>query len=127
MIGLGWFLSIIGTILSGIGYIWENSATNADYGLGAWTRADEIENAQLCLTVGIFILIGGVIFLIVGYIRRSIEVREYLESRARNRQREVPPEEGKDTSLLNTKRCTNCGFVGGKDDLFCQVCGKKFK
>lgn len=127
MIGFGWFLSILGAILSGIGLYGENSASNADYGWGTVTRRSDIENAETCLIIGIIVLAVGIILLVAGYIRRSIENRQYLESRYMNRAREQLAAQSGNTALLNTRRCTNCGCVGNKDDAFCKNCGKKFK
>lgn len=127
MIGFGWFLSIVGAILSAVGIFAENSASSADFGLGAWTRRGDIENAETCLIIGIITLAIGVILLIAGYIRRSIENRQYLESRYMNRALERFAEQSGNTSLLNTRRCTNCGTIGNKDAAFCKNCGKKLK
>lgn len=123
MVGFGWFLSIVGGILCAIGLYVDNTASNDDYGFGVYTRSDDIKDAETCLIIGIILLAIGVILLVAGYIRQSIEKRQWLEKCYMNRALEKMG----GASILHTRRCTNCGCIGQEEDAFCPKCGKKYK
>ena len=104
MIILGWLLSIGGAITAIVGMTSYNDASSAGYGYYHHIDASDINSARMTIIVGAVLLILGIAFLIIGYIRSSKNANN-----SKNR--------------FNTRKCLNCGNILPIDVRFCPQCG----
>lgn len=109
MIVAGWIFTALGVILSISGIVSYNDAASAGHSLYQYYDSSDVDSARILLVVGIIMLLLGVAFLIIGYVKKSSGNPRMKEHKYNN--------------LLNTQKCLNCGNIVQQDQAFCPKCG----